>query len=109
MKNGMEIKYKVWIEKEGDIIMGQGRETLLKYIQETGSILKAARKININYRKALYYIRSMEERLGTKLVESRRGGYSRGGSTLTKDALELLDEYNKIVEKFENLKKRLER
>ncbi|MEJ5172967.1 MAG: LysR family transcriptional regulator [Hydrogenothermaceae bacterium] len=105
----IEVKYKVWLEKDGEIIMGQGRELLLKYIDETGSILHASKMLNISYRKALHYIRAMEERLGKKLVESQRGGYTRGGSTLTEDAKKLLKHYENIVKEFEKLKSKLEK
>lgn len=109
MKHGLKINYKVWLEKDGEIIIGQGRELLLRYIQETGSIHQAAKKLNINYRKALYYIRGMEERLGKKLVESYRGGAKRGGSTLTEDAKELLAEYERIIKSIDKTVKKLEK
>ncbi|MEZ0323011.1 MAG: ModE family transcriptional regulator [Hydrogenothermaceae bacterium] len=105
----MEIKYKVWLEKDGEIIIGQGRELLLRYIDKTGSILQASKMLNINYRKALYYIRATEERLGKKLVESHRGGYNRGGSVLTEDAKKLLRDYENIVKEFEKVKKKFEK
>jgi N-terminal domain of molybdenum-binding protein len=43
----MKIKHKVWIEKDDEIIMGMGREALLRAIKETGSITKAAEKVGL--------------------------------------------------------------
>ena len=104
-----EIKYKVWLEKDGEIIMGMGRDKLLREIEKTGSISKAAENLGLSYKKAWEYIKVMEERLGEKLVETKRGGYKGGGSKLTESAKELLKEFEKILEKCEKTKRRLER
>lgn len=105
----VQIKFKVWFEKDGEPIMGQGLESLLKAIDETGSIYQAAKKLNMNYRKAFFMIREMEQRLGKKLTESYRGGHTRGGSTLTDTARKLLDHYEKVVREMEKLATELEK
>lgn len=103
-----EIKYKVWLEKDGEIIIGLGRDELLRKVQETGSIKKAAESIGISYKKALEYIKAMEKRTGKKLVETKRGGKERGGSSLTEEALILLNRFEKIKEDFDSLVRKLE-
>lgn len=109
MKNGLKINYKVWLEKDGGIVIGQGKELLLRYIDETGSIHQAAKKLNMNYRKAFYYIKAMEERLGKKLVESYRGGATGGGSKLTQEGKELLAKYKKIINTLDETIRNLEK
>lgn len=104
----VEIKFKVWFEKDGEPIMGQGLESLLKAVDETGSIYQAAKRLRMNYRKAFFMIREMEHRLGKKLTESYRGGYTRGGSKLTEDARKVLNRYEKVVKEMEKLAKKLE-
>lgn len=104
----VQIKFKVWFEKDGEPIMGQGLESLLKAVDETGSIYQAAKRLKMNYRKAFFMIREMEQRLGKKLTESYRGGHTRGGSTLTDDARKLLDRYERVVSEMEKLAKKLE-
>lgn len=39
---GYKIKSKIWIESNGQILLGEGRVSLLKAIDETGSLNKAA-------------------------------------------------------------------
>ncbi len=89
----MEVRSKIWLTEDGKPIFGSGRKALLKAIHELGSINKAAKKINLSYRRALSYIQTMEQRLGTKLVERKAGGLHGGGASLTSEAKELLRKY----------------
>ena len=41
----MEIKYKVWIEKNGKVVFGKGRDDILKAIDEQRSLNAAAKKL----------------------------------------------------------------
>lgn len=93
----MEIRSKIWLEIDGETVFGSGRRALLDEIEELGSINKAAKKVNISYRKALSYIQSMERRLGTSLVDRKAGGRNGGGAALTAEAKKLLRRY-KILE-----------
>ncbi len=104
----VSIKYKVWLEKDGEIIIGMGREKLLKEIDKTGSIKKAAENLGISYKKAWEYLKAMENRLGKKLVETHKGGKYGGGSQLTPYAKKLISDFEKVQQSFENLKKTLE-
>jgi molybdenum-dependent DNA-binding transcriptional regulator ModE len=40
----MEVKFKVWLEKDGEVVVGNRKVGLLKRIDELGSIQKAAEK-----------------------------------------------------------------
>jgi molybdate transport system regulatory protein len=94
----MQIKSKVWIEVDGEPVFGSGRQLLLKAIDEYGSINKAAKEVNISYRKAWGYLKAMEDRLGIKLVERQVGGRNGGGAVLTEDAREFLRKYERLEE-----------
>lgn len=94
----MEIKSKLWIEVEGEPVFGRGRRFLLQAIDTYGSINRAAREINISYRKAWSYIKAMEERLGIKLVERQAGGKNGGGAVLTDEAREFIKRYELMEE-----------
>ncbi|MBI5408404.1 MAG: LysR family transcriptional regulator [Nitrospirae bacterium] len=94
----MEIRSKIWLEKDGEPVFGGGRRALLEEIEKLGSINKAAKEINISYRKALSYIQSMEERLGFKLVERKAGGKNGGGASLTCEASDFLGRYKMLEE-----------
>lgn len=96
--SGMEVRSKLWIEVEGEPVFGRGRRFLLHAIEAHGSINQAAKEINISYRKAWSYIKSMEERLGIRLVERQAGGKNGGGATLTEEAREFLKRYEMVEE-----------
>lgn len=89
----MEVRSKIWLAVDGYPVFGSGREALFKAIDKLGSINKAAKDINLSYRKALSYIQTMEQRLGKKLVERQTGGLYGGGASLTKEAKEFMRKY----------------
>lgn len=90
----MELKVKIWLTGDAEHgILGEGRYRLLREIGQEGSLQKAARKLGLSYRKAWGDVRAMEEQLGFKLVERRRGGSWGGASTLTDRTVKLLDAF----------------
>lgn len=89
----MEIKSKFWTEIDGKPVLGKGRCLLLEAIDRYGSINRAAKELNISYRKAWSYIKAMEERLNIRLVEKQAGGRYGGGTTITDKAREFLKKY----------------
>ena len=92
----MEVHAKVWLERDGAMVFGGGRTDLLRRIEQTGSINKAATDMHMSYRRALGRIRQMEEGLGYPLVQRRTGGRDGGGSTLTPEARSLLRRFEEI-------------
>jgi molybdate transport system regulatory protein len=94
----MDIRSKIWLEIKGEPVFGSGREALLRAIDRTGSINKAAKDIKMSYRKALSYIQTMEQRLGRRLVERRTGGLHGGGAALTDEGREFLRKYELLEE-----------
>jgi len=94
--NGMDIRSKIWIEVDGEPVFGRGRRFLLEAIDAHGSINRAAKEVDISFRKAWGHIKAMEERLGVKLVERQTGGRNGGGATLTDDARKFLEKYEAL-------------
>jgi len=101
------VRFKIWLEKDGDVVMGLGRDKLLREIDRLGSISKAAKQVGMSYKKAWSFLKTMEDRLGIKLVETRRGGKNGGGAVLTAEAKKLLEEFEEITDRFEKLRKEL--
>jgi len=92
----MQIKSKVWFEKDGELVFGIGKYLILKAIGEAGSINKAAKKMDMSYRHAWSYIRSAERRLGKPLLIKTKGGKEGGGAILTNYAKDLLEKFEKL-------------
>lgn len=92
----MEIKYRIWIEGEGRVLFGKGRENLLRAIEECKSLSAAAKKLNMSYRAAWGRLRASEERLGIKLVVNSP---DHKGMTLTDEARQLLEEFSILERK----------
>ena len=98
----MRVKSKVWIEKGGKSIFGEGKARLLQAIEKTGSINEAARSMEISFRRAWSYITTMEKRMGFIFVNKNRGGKGGGGSSLTEEAKRFLIRYEKLNKSVRN-------
>lgn len=88
----MKVGYKVWIDNDGKAF-GEGPYQVLKRIEETGSLHKAAMDLNMSYRKAWLMLQAIEKRLGFALLERRVGGVSGGGSNITPGGKKFLKSY----------------
>jgi molybdate transport system regulatory protein len=86
----LKLRYKIWIEKDGEKVFGDGPLDILHRVERTGSLRQAAEEINMSYSQAWNLIKDLEERLGFKLLERKIGGKSGGGSQLTEQARDLM-------------------
>lgn len=93
----MQLRSKIWLIKDKKPIIGTGRAHLLKLIKEKGSIAGAAQEMKMSYRTAWGKIKSMEERLGYSVVNSKAGGGHGGSTLLTKEGQEILEKYQILV------------
>ncbi|MBW2146209.1 MAG: LysR family transcriptional regulator [Deltaproteobacteria bacterium] len=91
----MAVRSKVWIEIDGEVVLSQGKASLLEAIQETGSLQKAADRMGMSYRHAWGIIQKMEHRSRKKLVITKQGRNG-GGSVLTPEARDWLLRFNKF-------------
>ncbi|MDD2666289.1 MAG: LysR family transcriptional regulator [Methanocellales archaeon] len=97
-----ELKAKVWLEKDGLPVLGEGRARLLEAIDEEHSIIKAAEKLGMSYRHAWGLVQKMKESLGEGVVISMRGGNEGGSTELNERGRRLLKEYYDKVHKLES-------
>ena len=89
----LEFDFRPVLKIDGKSVMGTGRAELLRKIKETGSLSLAAKSMGMSYRHAWGVIQHMEDIVGEKLVESRRGGRRFGESVLTEAGEHLLQEF----------------
>lgn len=90
------IKSRIWIEADGNTLLGEGRVTLLKAIDETGSLSKAAKSLNMSYKKAWSLIDAVNKRAKKPVTESNIGGKDGGGAKLTKYGKQLIQVFDLI-------------
>lgn len=96
----MKLKSKIWLEDDaGNKIFGKGIYELLTGVKNLGSVLKAAKSMHMSYNKAHCFIKTLEERLGVKILDT--GRYRGHGSALTEAGEDLLIRYRKSMEKVE--------
>ncbi len=110
MDNTLEGRF--WISKSQNSFLGKGRIELLQFIEETGSITKAAKMMKMSYKAAWDAVDTMNNLSERPLVKRVKGGKGGGGTELTPYAKELITTYKVLQEEhhnfLKNLSKRLE-
>ena len=79
-----------------EIALGPGKVDLLEQIHAQGSILKAARKMNMSYMRAWTLLKTMENCFKRELVIKSRGGKRGGSAKLTEAGRTLLSLYRQM-------------
>lgn len=93
-----KIKSRIWIESNDKVLLGEGRVHLLKAIGETGSLSKAAKSLNISYKKAWQMLDSINKSAKKPVTINNIGGKGGGGAELTeygKSLIMVFDDINK--------------
>lgn len=80
---GIQIKGRLWLEKEGETFLSWGRVVLLERIRDQGSIAAAARSLNMAYSHAWGLVQKMNHLAGEELVARTFGGKKGGRAWLT--------------------------
>ena len=84
------------LDDEGQRRFGPGVAALLEEVREKRSLRAAAASMGMAYSKAWRIVRTAEEALGRKLLDSTIGGRNGGGAVLTAEAETLLDAYQAL-------------
>ena len=93
-----KIKSRIWIEIDGNKLLGEGNVKLLKAIEDTGSLSKAAKSIGMSYKKAWSLVNAVNKRAKKPVTINSIGGKGGGGAELTpygKTLITSFDEINK--------------
>lgn len=86
---------KLWLNWDGAFLMGPRYLRFLDAVDRTGTIRAAGREVGWSYRTCLNRVREMERVLGARVLETTRGGSSRGGARLTAEARQLVKLYER--------------
>jgi len=89
---GTVLKTKVWMERGGRFVIGDGGLKLLLGVLEHGSLLRAAKEIGWSYRHAWGYLKHAEAALGLPLTTARPGKGASRGMTLTETGRLVLEQ-----------------
>ncbi len=92
--------YKLWLETDEGHVFGPGVYSLLRKIQEKGTLKEAAASLGMSYRYAWGLIKKAEEKLGEPLISATKGGRHGGGST---EITELGKRYIRDFERFRRM------
>ena len=92
----LEPRIKLWVEKDGQLVLSDYRVQLLQYVAETGSLAEAAERLGLSYRRAWGKVREIERNLGLPLVQSEAGGVGGGSSRLTRHGERLVALYGRF-------------
>jgi len=102
----MQAEMKIWFVENDNKIFGEGPYRLLKYVEQYGSLRKAATEMEMSYSKAWSLIKKIENELDIQLLDKSIGGHEGGGSKITEEALALIEEYEYILKR---MRKELEK
>ncbi len=101
-KNMLKLNYKFWIETDQEIsVLGEGKWKLLKAIKETGSLKAAVDEMGYTYRQTWENLKTIEKKLGFKLIEKSRGGEKGGQTVLTAKGEKIVEFFDKLYSQIE--------
>ena len=93
----------IWIESHdgSERFLGKGRIQLLELIIEHGSISKAAKVMEMSYKRAWDLINSMNSQALRPFVITQTGGKSGGGTIVTAEGLKAIEDYKALQTRFQ--------
>lgn len=93
---------KVWVERDGVVLISDYRARLLEAVATHGSVAAAAEALRLPYRTAWKKLREMEEAAGEPLLQSGSGGAGGGQSQLTPVAREMVEAFRRLTAPLED-------
>jgi molybdate transport system regulatory protein len=97
---GYRVAGRLWLEKDGETWLAWGRVVLLERIRDEGSMLAAAKAMNMSYRHAWELVEEMNRLAPAPLVERATGGKGGGGTRLTPAGEEAIDAFWALTDAF---------
>ena len=98
---GLQIKGRLWIERDGRPYLSWGRIVLLERIGEFGSVSAAAKSMQMSFSHAWHLVEAMNTLAPEPLVEKQAGGRQGGGAWLTEAGQRAVADFWQRVERFQ--------
>lgn len=95
-----KLKGRMWMEIDGEQMLGPGRVELLERIQVSGSLRQAAIQMKMSYKQAWDMINHLNSQFDSPVVISQRGGKGGGKAMLTELGVQLILEFRDLQQKF---------
>src|SRR5215831_3008144 len=99
-RSDYKVAGSLWIEYQSERFFGPGRVELLRKIEQTGSINKAAKAMKMSYKKAWEMIDALNKQSATQMVIVKTGGEHGGGSQITREARDLIRYHDALRKRF---------
>jgi molybdate transport system regulatory protein len=99
--HGVQIKGRLWLERQGETFLSWGRVVLLERIRDTGSIAAAARAMEMAYSHAWTLVANMNRLAGEELVARTFGGKNGGRAWLTPAGEAAITQFWDLAGKFQ--------
>lgn len=98
-----KLHIRCWITLDQEKFFGPGRLELLGHIQSEGSLSKAARKMDMSYKKAWEMVNDLNNRGSKAYVLLKKGGEKGGGAEITEHAKKLIFRFEQLSEKLKKI------
>lgn len=114
-KRKLQYSFRLYLNAEGQRVLGKGGAQILEAIDECGSIAAAAEELEMSYKFTWDYLIRMRRRLHQPVILTRRGGTrggkkkGGGGTTLTPAARAILKEFRETERLLESTLSKRER
>lgn len=92
----MAISVRVRVDFGPGLAIGPGKIALLEGIHRTGSLAKAARELEMSYRRAWLLLQSLNAAVDSPVTVAAKGGSGGGGATVTARGLALIERYRRF-------------
>ncbi|MFZ5450478.1 MAG: winged helix-turn-helix domain-containing protein [Thermodesulfobacteriota bacterium] len=99
--DGMQVKGRLWLEKDGEAFLSWGRVVLLERIRDLGSIAAAARSMEMAYSHAWSMVADINRLAGEELVARTFGGRKGGRAWLTPAGEKAVADFWQLVANFQ--------
>ena len=96
---------RIWLEVDGEKMLGHGRVELLERIQVSGSIRQAALQMKMSYKQAWDLINQMNANFENPIVISQRGGKGGGKAIVTQEGVALIAKFHQLNAAFKTFLK----